>query len=522
MKRLFTVAALAAVYLALTLLASAAPPPEAQNGPGSKVARLKLFNFEQFKETFNKHYPTLVQEAARCRIFLANAFKVFTRWIQFINKKVRSFMRINEMSDWTQKEVSQLYNYRGLQADPIQKLVVEEALDLNQLESEMDEISKHKGDSLAFDQVARELEQPGELDRLVPSKADLHEVEKPSDKLTRRIDSNNPTYEAPDVTSMGDDYYTIVVEPEVELDTWRDQTIDLGSVLLQIGGWVFSTIQDAIRDQLEPNEDDALIEPELVVEQTRVPLPDEVFVDHSRSDCISAVRNQGRCGSCYIFSTIALLEWEYCKQTGSLVEFSEQFAMDCGRRANLKGCGGGKEVHVLDFVQEYGLELRSNYPYVMREEECPYEPEVDSTRMGYLKAYDLKYKTIWLKDLLVYLKDQPILVGVYISDVFKQHGGGVDSGDHCDKKQGHAMLLVGHGREDGREYWLFKNSHGHWWGDKGYYKLDKEAGHHCLMDGIGWVLTDGFKSNSATLRINPIYESQPIKSRQEKNRHLAQ
>ena len=41
---------------------------------------------------------------------------------------------------------------------------------------------------------------------------------------------------------------------------------------------------------------------------------------------------------------------------------------------------------------------------------------------------------------------------------------------------GHAVTVVGYGREGGQDYWLVKNSWGIGWGDNGYFKLRRGVG----------------------------------------------
>ena len=51
--------------------------------------------------------------------------------------------------------------------------------------------------------------------------------------------------------------------------------------------------------------------------------------------------------------------------------------------------------------------------------------------------------------------------GVYTSSVCKNGNGDVN----------HAVLAVGYGNMNGKDYWTIKNSWGLGWGDNGYFKM---------------------------------------------------
>ena len=40
--------------------------------------------------------------------------------------------------------------------------------------------------------------------------------------------------------------------------------------------------------------------------------------------------------------------------------------------------------------------------------------------------------------------------------------------------QAHAVLAVGYGTENGKDYWLIKNSWSTYWGDNGYVKIARK------------------------------------------------
>lgn len=59
------------------------------------------------------------------------------------------------------------------------------------------------------------------------------------------------------------------------------------------------------------------------------------------------------------------MEWLHCKITGELIEFREQYLIDCGKNvfSEMAGYRGGTDEGVAQFFNEFGAELRSQYPY---------------------------------------------------------------------------------------------------------------------------------------------------------------
>jgi len=237
----------------------------------------------------------------------------------------------------------------------------------------------------------------------------------------------------------------------------------------------------------------------------RLHLPDEVFVDHRSSNCFFEPRNQKKCGSCYAFAVISLYEWMICRATGSLTALSEQYLVDCGQRSGLKGCNGGSVVGASEFVRDYGLELSENYPYRGKQRKCPYPIEADPSEMGSLRVDSLGQTRLPMEEVERVLERTPVVIYMTPSKWFSEYGGGVDRCEKLSKGGLHMVLLVGHGREDGNDYWLIRNSYSTDWGERGYYKLRK--GSKCLS---AWnyfhLLVEALKAD-LNVRKNPNHDA---------------
>ena len=99
------------------------------------------------------------------------------------------------------------------------------------------------------------------------------------------------------------------------------------------------------------------------------PAPKHETYDWSKH--VSAVKNQGRCGSCWAFSTTGALESHLSQNNNPGKILSEQELVDCSRsyRPN-SGCNGGLMTTSFNYIHDHGLAMGADYPYEARNRTC--------------------------------------------------------------------------------------------------------------------------------------------------------
>nr|XP_014352406.1 PREDICTED: cysteine proteinase RD19a-like [Latimeria chalumnae] len=87
-------------------------------------------------------------------------------------------------------------------------------------------------------------------------------------------------------------------------------------------------------------------------------------VDWREADSVTCVKNQGHCGSCWIFAAVGVIESCYFVKYKKLYSLSEQQVLDCSR----KGCEGGHHIIAWDYINKArGLMKDDDYPYTAKQ-----------------------------------------------------------------------------------------------------------------------------------------------------------
>ncbi|XP_038633950.1 procathepsin L-like [Scyliorhinus canicula] len=203
-----------------------------------------------------------------------------------------------------------------------------------------------------------------------------------------------------------------------------------------------------------------------------------ITVDWRPKGYVTAVKDQGQCGSCWAFSTTGVLEGQVFNKTGKLISLSEQYLMDCSRPVGNAGCNGGSVLGGFLFIKEKGITSEQSYPYTAKDGNCSFnQNDIVATCKGVKRIPTGSEAHLAAAVATV----GPISAGIDAEHrSFMLYKSGIFFEPHCSTvKLDHGILVVGYGTENGKAFWIVKNSWGAIWGNEGYVHMSKDMDNNC-------------------------------------------
>ncbi|KAL6776791.1 hypothetical protein ACKKBF_B30930 [Auxenochlorella protothecoides x Auxenochlorella symbiontica] len=223
------------------------------------------------------------------------------------------------------------------------------------------------------------------------------------------------------------------------------------------------------------------------------------------------------CGSCWLHGTASMLQ-DRLKITkdgaGPDAMLARQVILNCAAFHGFGGgCDGGDVIDVLRYMAAYGLPDESCMPYAATDhtkygkhaKACPAEGycmncmpikgkdtcwAVKTPIRYYVESYGQITEKGEAPIMNEVLARGPVVCSIATPTVFDY---GYHAGIFHDKDNStdvdHDIEIVGWGEEDGQKYWIVRNSWGTYFGNLGFFKLERGVNSLMIENGDCWYAT---------------------------------
>ncbi|KAH7567190.1 hypothetical protein ACOSQ2_011328 [Xanthoceras sorbifolium] len=194
--------------------------------------------------------------------------------------------------------------------------------------------------------------------------------------------------------------------------------------------------------------------------------------DWRDDDAVTGVKDQGSCGACWAFASIATVETAHFLANDKLVDMSEQQLIDCSHECTddkvvcNRGCKGGKHILAYSYMLKVGgVEAAKDYPYTgIDTDSCKF----DENKIV-ASIYDFNNIVADEDQYAANLVEYGTVAVRINGSMMQTYTGGIAC-PPCSDNFNHEVTLVGYGSD---RHWIIKNSWGTDFGENGYYMLCK-------------------------------------------------
>ena len=193
----------------------------------------------------------------------------------------------------------------------------------------------------------------------------------------------------------------------------------------------------------------------------------------SGQNFVSPVKNQGGCGSCVAFGTVAAVESKIKITRGATyaVDLSEAHLFYCIARSQGRTCGGNSggwwPGAAMDAFRDVGVTDEACYPYTAGDQNCTGRCADWASRVVKISGYTKLTTVAAMKEWIA--TNGPVEACFTVYNDFYSYTSGVYKQTSNKVEGGHCVCVVGY--DDAAGCWICKNSWGPGFGESGFFRI---------------------------------------------------